>query len=57
MLFGANLSFITPMAYKTNLLIMNAGGYRFNDFIRVGAPLTAIAWLAFSWILPLIYGL
>ncbi len=56
-LFGANLSFITPMAYKTNLLIMNAGGYRFNDFIRVGAPLTAIAWLAFSWILPLIYGL
>jgi len=56
-LFGANLSFITPMAYKTNLLIMNSGGYRFNDFIRVGAPLTVIAWLAFSWILPLIYGL
>jgi len=54
-LFGANMSFITPMAYKTNLLIMNAGGYRFNDFIRVGAPLTALVWFALSWILPLIY--
>jgi di/tricarboxylate transporter len=56
-LFGANMSFITPMAYKTNLLIMNAGGYRFNDFVRIGAPLAAITWLAFSWILPLIYRL
>ena len=23
-LFGANLSFVTPMAYQTNLLVMNA---------------------------------
>jgi di/tricarboxylate transporter len=56
-LFGANMSFITPMAYKTNLLIMNAGGYRFSDFVRVGTPLTVIALLAFSWILPLFYRL
>jgi len=56
-LFGANMSFITPMAYKTNLLIMNAGGYRFSDFVRVGTPLTVIALLAFSWILPLFYSL
>jgi len=25
-LFGANLSFATPMAYQTNLLVMNAAG-------------------------------
>ncbi len=56
-LFGANMSFITPMAYKTNLLIMNAGGYHFSDFVRVGTPLTVIALLAFSWILPLFYRL
>jgi di/tricarboxylate transporter len=56
-LFGSNMSFITPMAYKTNLLIMNAGGYRFSDFVRVGTPLTVIALLAFSWILPLFYSL
>jgi di/tricarboxylate transporter len=38
-LFGANMSYATPMAYKTNLLIMNAGKYTFNDFIRIGVPL------------------
>jgi di/tricarboxylate transporter len=55
-LFGANMSFVTPMAYKTNLLIMNAGGYTFTDFVRIGSPLVLITWLAFSWILPLMYG-
>jgi di/tricarboxylate transporter len=56
-LFGANLSFVTPMAYKTNLLVMNAGGYRFGDFVRVGAPLTVIMWLALTAILAFSYGL
>jgi di/tricarboxylate transporter len=56
-LFGANLSFATPMAYKTNLLVMNAGGYTFMDFVRVGVPLTVIVWLALSWLLPAMYGL
>jgi len=55
-LFGANMSFITPMAYKTNLLIMHAGGYIFNDFVRIGTPLAVLTSLAFVWILPLIYG-
>jgi di/tricarboxylate transporter len=56
-LFGANMSYATPMAYKTNLLVMNAGDYNFNDFVRIGVPLTVIMWLAFSFILPKIYGL
>jgi di/tricarboxylate transporter len=56
-LFGANLSFATPMAYKTNLLVMNAGGYHFNDFVRVGIPLTLLMWAALSVILTLAYGL
>ena len=56
-LFGANQSFATPMAYKTNLLVMNAGGYRFNDFVRVGIPLTLLMWAALSVILTVAYGL
>jgi di/tricarboxylate transporter len=55
-LFGANMSFATPIAYKTNLLVMSAGGYRFTDFLRVGIPLTLIMWAAFSLLLPWIYG-
>jgi di/tricarboxylate transporter len=55
-LFGANMSYATPMAYKTNLLVMNAGGYTFGDFVRIGLPLTLIMWLALSWLLPHLYG-
>ena len=56
-LFGANMSYITPMAYKTNLLVMNAGGYKFINFVKVGTPLTVIMWLTYSWLLPFIYKL
>jgi di/tricarboxylate transporter len=56
-LFGANLSFVTPMAYKTNLLVMNAGGYKFKDFVKVGIPLTVVMWLALSAVLFLAYDL
>jgi len=56
-LFGANLSFATPMAYQTNILVMNAGGYKFIDFVRVGVPLVVIVWLILTWVLALAYGL
>ena len=56
-LFGANMSYATPMAYKTNLLVMNAGGYTFMDFVRVGIPLTIIVWLGLSFLLPVMYTL
>jgi len=56
-LFGANMSYATPMAYKTNLLVMNAGGYTFMDFVRAGVPLTIILWLVLSWLLPALYPL
>jgi len=55
-LFGANMSYATPMAYQTNLLVMNAGGYTFMDFVRVGVPLTLIVWLTLSFVVPTMYG-
>lgn len=56
-LFGANMSFATPMAYQTNLLVMNAGNYTFWDFIKVGGPLVLLLWLLFSLLLPWIYSI
>jgi len=56
-LFGCNLCYLTPMGYQTNLLVMNSAGYRFADFVRVGAPLFLIMWAALSWILVRTYGL
>jgi di/tricarboxylate transporter len=56
-LFGCNLCYLTPMGYQTNLLVMNAGGYRFSDFLRVGTPLFLIMWSALSFLLAWRYGL
>ena len=56
-LFGCNLCYLTPMGYQTNLLVMNAGGYRFGDFVRVGTPLFLLMWAALSFGLVRSYGL
>ena len=55
--FAANCSFATPIGYQTNLLVMGPGHYRFADFLKVGAPLALLIWLAFSLLAPLIHGL
>lgn len=51
-LFGANLCYITPMAYQTNLLVMSAAGYRFADFVRGGLPLFVIMWVSLLLLVP-----
>lgn len=56
-LFGANLSYATPMAYQTNLLVMSAAGYRFVDFVRVGLPLVLLMLVTLSILLARHYGL
>jgi di/tricarboxylate transporter len=56
-IFGANLSFATPMAYQTHILVMNAAGYKFRDFVKVGLPLTLIVWLTLSGVLIWTYDL
>ncbi len=56
-IFGANLCYATPFAYKTNLLIMAAGGYTFGDFLRVGVPLVIIMWLSYTGLLGYFYGI
>jgi di/tricarboxylate transporter len=54
-LFGANMSYATPMAYKTNLLVMSAGNYTFGEFVKVGVPLTFLMWVTLSWVLGAMY--
>lgn len=55
--FASNCAFASPVGYQTNLLIMAPGNYRFGDFIKAGAPLLIIVWLAFSLFAPWYYGL
>jgi di/tricarboxylate transporter len=39
-MFAASQSFLTPIGYQCNLMVMGPGRYRFLDMTRYGAPLT-----------------
>ncbi len=56
-IFAANCSFASPIGYKTNLLVMGPGHYRFRDFIKSGVPLILILWLTYLVIARYYYGL
>lgn len=49
------VAFLTPIGHHGNLLIYGPGGYRFADFVRVGAPLTALAALVVVFLAPLLW--
>lgn len=55
--FAANCSFASPIGYKTNLLVMGPGHYRFRDFIKGGVPLVLIMWATYVFVAQYIYGL
>ncbi|MBN2473400.1 MAG: SLC13 family permease [Pirellulales bacterium] len=42
-LLAASLSFLTPIGYQTNLMVMGPGGYQPRDYLRAGWPLTLLA--------------
>lgn len=42
---GAACDFLTPIGHQCNTLVMAPGGYRFGDYPRLGAPLTALVLL------------
>lgn len=38
---GAACDFLTPIGHQCNTLVMGPGGYKFSDYPRLGAPLSA----------------
>lgn len=56
-LFAANCSFATPIAYQTNLLVMGPGHYKFSDFAKFGVPLILLIWISYVLMLPFVFSL
>jgi di/tricarboxylate transporter len=53
----ASCSFLTPIGYQTNTMVYGPGGYRFGDFARLGAPLTAAVMITILVVARVVYGL
>jgi di/tricarboxylate transporter len=56
-LIGASLSFLTPIGYQTNLMVLGMGGYRFRDFTKLGAPLSLLVLVSSLLLIPVFFPL
>ncbi|WP_254532050.1 SLC13 family permease [Natrinema gelatinilyticum] len=54
--FAASTAFLGPIGYQTNLFVYGPGGYRFGDYVRIGAPLQLILSLVTVVGIALIWG-
>jgi len=52
---AASASFLTPIGYQTNLMVMSAGGYRFGDYLKAGAPVSALVFVVGLTMISLIW--
>lgn len=52
---AASAAFATPIGYQTNTYVYGIGGYRFTDFIRIGAPLNLICFLIAMAVIPRVW--
>jgi di/tricarboxylate transporter len=54
-MIGASASFATPIGYQTNLMVYGPGGYRFTDYVRIGAPLNVLIGVLAVLLAPFIW--
>ncbi len=53
---SASVCFATPIGHQSNLMIYGPGGYKWRDFLRVGIPLSLMAWAAITLFVPWMTG-
>ena len=52
---AASLSFITPIGYQTNLMVMGPGGYQPRDYLKAGWPMVAVVTTVALLLIPRIW--
>ncbi len=54
-IIAASLSFVTPIGYQSNLLVMGPGGYEPRDYFKVGAPLSLLTAVISLLVIPSVW--
>ncbi len=54
---AASMAFITPFGHPVNILVMGPAGYRIQDYLRVGLPLTILLIILVVLLLPVFWPL
>ncbi|MFW6295000.1 MAG: SLC13 family permease [Halanaerobium sp.] len=54
--FAASSAFASPVGYQTNLMVYSSGGFKFRDFIVVGAPLQLLLTVSVPILVRLFWG-
>ena len=54
---AASAAFMTPVSSPVNTLVLDPGGYRFSDFLKVGVPFTLLVMLISVLFVPLLFPL
>ena len=52
---SASTAFLTPIGTTTNAMVMTAGGYKFMNYLKVGAPLLLIFFIISMILVPIIW--
>jgi di/tricarboxylate transporter len=52
---AAAASYASPLSHPAHLLVMGPGGYRFMDYVKVGVPVTLLAFGVSVVLLPLMW--
>ncbi len=52
---GGSCAYATPIGMPANTMVVGAGGYKFNDYVKAGLPLIVIATVISMIILPIAF--
>jgi di/tricarboxylate transporter len=54
---ATSMTFLTPLGHPVNVLVMGPGAYHFQDYFKVGFPLTLFLLLVMIILFPVLWPL